>query len=139
MAFTGETLANRGGGVKHKNGTASGRFDILYDTVGHAPTTDALVPQMKRGGRLLLQAQYFDRAACAIDLDAIKVREITIKTTIGIDARDFAETAENIRARRLRVAPLITHRFSAPAQLNEGYTLLDRGGAFNLGIVFRWE
>ena len=114
-------------------------FDILYDTVGHAPTTDAMVQRMKNGSRLLLQAQYFDKEKCAIDLDQIRIREMTVKTTCGIDAQDFLETYNNIRTNRLRINPLITHRFQAPDELLRGYELLDKGKPFNLGIVFRWS
>lgn len=113
-------------------------FDALYDTTGHTPTIDAMVQKMKRGSRLLLQAQYFDKDRCAIDLDAIKIREITIKTTIGQDQQDMLDAISNIRSRTIRIAPLITHRLHAPDDLLEGYKLLDAGSEFNLGIVFRW-
>ena len=114
-------------------------FDALYDSAGHAPTTDAMVQKMKSGSRLLLQAQYFDKASCALDLDAIKVREMTVKTTVGIDALDFHQAMEDIRTRRLQIAPLITHRMDAPGDFFKGYELLDKELEFNLGIVFRWS
>ena len=113
-------------------------FNVLYDTVGHASTTDRMVQHLCRRGQLLLQAQYFDRKKCAIDLDQIKMREITIKTTCSTDAQDFLETTTNIRTRRLKIAPLITHRFKAPDELLQGYELLDKNAEFNLGMVFSW-
>lgn len=113
-------------------------FDILHDTVGHAPTIDALVPLVKAQGTLLLQAQYFDKAACAIDLDQIKVKEMTVKTTCGIREDDWQETMSNIRERRLKIAPMITHRFPAKDAL-QGYRLLHEGKPHNMGIVFHWE
>ena len=114
-------------------------LDMLYDSVGHAATTDSLVAQVKSGGRLLLQAQYFDKERCALDLDQIKIKEITIKTTIGIDDKDFQDTMDNLSSERLRMEPLITHRFNAPTDMLKGYELLDKGEEFNLGIVFEWE
>jgi 2-desacetyl-2-hydroxyethyl bacteriochlorophyllide A dehydrogenase len=115
-------------------------FDVLHDTVGHAATTDAMVQRLRNGGVLLLQAQYFDKAACAIDLDQIKVREITVKTTCGIRAEDWQQTMTNIRQRRLNIAPLITHRSGADRDsLLRGYALLSDGKPFNLGIVFHWN
>jgi len=114
-------------------------LDILYDSVGHAATTDNLVTQMKSGSRLLLQAQYFDKERCALDIDAIKIKEITIKTTIGIDDKDFQETLDNISSGRLDIDSLITHCFKAPGDVLKGYELLDSGKPFNLGIVFEWE
>lgn len=119
---------------------APGGFDILYDTVGHARTTDRIVQLMRRQGTMLMQAQYFDREKCAVDLDQIKIKELTIKTTCGIDSQDRLETTTNIRNRRLKVAPLITHRLRATdKQLMEGYNLLHTGKPFNLGIVFHWQ
>lgn len=114
-------------------------FDVLYDTAGHAATTDRMVRRVCQRGRLLLQSQYFDKEKCAIDLDQIKVSEITVKTTCGIDARDFLETTTNIRTRRLKIGPLITHRFQAPDDLLKGYELLDKSAEFNLGMVFNWS
>ena len=114
-------------------------FDAMYDTVGHAATTDRLVPLVRRQGRILLQAQYFDKQACAIDLDQIKIREQTMKTTCGTDQQDFFDTVTNIRARRLKIGPLVTHRFSAPADVLKGYELLDKGKPLNLGVVFNWS
>lgn len=115
-------------------------FDVLHDTVGHAPTIDAMVQRVRKAGILLLQAQYFDKAACAIDLDQIKIKEITVKTTCGVAEDDWQETMTNIRQRRLKIAPLITHRLSATDEnLLNGYTCLSEGKPFNLGIVFHWD
>lgn len=113
-------------------------FDVLYDTVGHAATTDQMVQHVCRQGTLLLQAQYFDKERCAIDLDQIKIRELTVKTTCGVDDLSWAETMGMIRSRLLRIAPLITHRFEA-AEALKGYELLHTGKPFNMGIVFRWD
>ena len=113
-------------------------FDTLYDTVGDAATTDRMVQHMRGQGTLLLQAQYFDKERCALDLDQIKIRELTVKTTCGIDDQDWAETTTNIRTRLLRIDPLITHRFEASDAL-KGYELRHTGKPFNLGIVFRWD
>lgn len=117
---------------------APGGFDLLYDTVGHAGTTDKLVPHVRLQGMLLLQAQYFDREHCALDLDQIKLRELTMKTTCGCDNTDLAETVTAIRERVLQVAPTITHRFEARDAL-QGFELLHTGKPFNMGIVFRWD
>jgi hypothetical protein len=86
----------------------------------------------------LLQAQYFDRHAAALDLDAIKIRELTVKTTCGIDDQDFIDTLTNIRHRTLQIAPMITHRLEA-ADMVKGYECLHTGKPFNMGIVFRWD
>lgn len=112
-------------------------FDVIYDTVGHAATTDTMVKLARPQGKLLLQAQYFDKEKCAIDLDQIKIRELTCKTTCGIDKQDWIDTITNIRQRRLKIAPLITHRFGADEAL-KGYELLHTGKPLNMGIVFHW-
>ncbi len=112
-------------------------FDLLYDTVGHAVTTNRLIPLMRSQGTMLMQAQYFDREQCAIDLDQVKVRELTIKTTCGIDGEDWLATIHYIRNRILQIAPLITHRFPSSEAL-KGYELLHTGKPFNLGMVLHW-
>ncbi|PIU67178.1 MAG: hypothetical protein COS85_01770 [Armatimonadetes bacterium CG07_land_8_20_14_0_80_59_28] len=114
-------------------------FDIVYDTAGHAATTDRMVQLMRRQGTLLLQAQYFDKERCAIDLDQTKMKELTVKFTCGTGDIDWEETTTRIRSRMLKIDPLITHRLNAPEQLLEGYELLHTGRPFNLGIVFRWD
>ena len=113
-------------------------FDYLYDSVGHAPTTDRLVQLTRNHGTMMMQAQYFDKEKCAIDMDQVKIKEITIKTTCGIDAKDRLDTVNNILTRRLKVASLITHRFDSDDIL-KGYELLHTGKPFNLGIVFHWS
>ena len=131
-------LAQQHGSGSNIEAMAPDGFDALYDTTGDPSAIDAMVPKVKRGGRLLLQAQYFDNPRCAIDLDAIKVREITIRTTCGQDSQDMQDAITNIRTRRVQITPLITHRFDAPGDLLKGYDLLDTGLEFNLGMVFRW-
>jgi 2-desacetyl-2-hydroxyethyl bacteriochlorophyllide A dehydrogenase len=113
-------------------------FDLLYDTAGHAGTTDRMVQHMKQQGTMLMQAQYFDRESCAVDLDQIKIRELTIKTTCGIDDQDWLDTTNYIRSRYLQIAPLITHRFTSDDAL-KGFQLLHTGKPFNLGIIINWD
>lgn len=116
---------------------APGGLDILHDTVGHAATTDALVKKVRNQGTLLLQAQYFDKEKCALDLDQIKVREMTVKTTCGTRQEDWDQTVANVRSGVLRISPLITHRLTADQALR-GYEMLHTGQPHNLGIVIRW-
>jgi len=111
--------------------------DILQDTVGHAPTTDRLVPHVRVRGLILLQAQYFDKEKCAIDLDQIKIRELSMTTTVGIRDEDFEQTLGNIVNGDLRVAPLISHRFQAKDIL-DAYAMLHTGRPHNLGMVIHW-
>lgn len=120
------------------NAFAPGGFDILQDTVGHAPTTDSLVKRLRGQATLLLQAQYFDKERCAIDLDQIKIKELTVKTTCGTRADDMEQTRANIRSGVLDIASLITHRFE-PKDMLAGYELLHTGEPHNLGIVFNWD
>jgi len=111
--------------------------DILQDTVGHAPTTDRLVPHVRIRGLILLQAQYFDKEKCAIDLDQIKIRELSMTTTVGIRGEDFQQTLGNIITGDLRVAPLISHRLQA-RDILDAYAMLHTGKPHNLGMVIHW-
>lgn len=113
-------------------------FDLLQDSVGHPATIDRLVALVKGQGTLLLQAQYFDRQACAIDLDQIKIKELTVKTTCGIRAEDWEQTGEHLLSGRLNMQALITHRLPA-SRILEGYQMLHTGRPHNIGIVIRWD
>lgn len=112
--------------------------DIIYDTAGVPQAIDKAVSFAKRWGKILLQAQYFDKEHRTIDLDQIKIKEMTVKTTIGIDNNDFEGTITEIRKRRLKIGPLITHRFKSSECL-KGYKILLEGKTFNMGIVFFWD
>jgi len=113
-------------------------FDIVYDTAGVPEAIDMCVKKTKRWGKLLLQAQYFNKEKCAIDLDQIKIREITVKTTIAFDSNDWEITFNEIKRRRINVANLITHRFYYKDSL-KAYKLLLDGKPFNLGMVIYWD
>ncbi|HOV22435.1 MAG TPA: zinc-binding dehydrogenase [bacterium] len=113
-------------------------FDYLYDTVGFPETTDKLVQFMKYRGKVLFQAQYFDKERCAVDLDQIKIKELTIKTTCGIDTENFYQTLFYIRKRILKISDIITHRFSS-REILDGYKIFKEGRQFNLGILFWWD
>jgi len=113
-------------------------FDQVYDSAGVPDAIDRAVAQARRRGTLLLQAQYFDKEHRAIDLDQIKIKEMTVRTTCGVPGPDWDATLDLIRRRRLNVAPLITHRFGSGRAL-DGYKLLLDGQPFNLGIVFCWD
>lgn len=113
-------------------------FDILHDTVGVPAAIDRYVGFTRRGGDILLQAQYFDIAHRAIDLDQIKIKELSIKTTCGASSDDIAEVQHLIRKDWLKITPYITHRFKQDNMI-EAYRLLDKNHEHNLGMVIDWR
>ncbi len=117
---------------------APGGFDLVHDTVGHPATIDRMVAFARAQGTLLLQAQYFDRQACAIDLDQIKIKEMTVRTTCGIRDEDWEQTPGHLLSGRLDMEALITHRLPA-AKILDAYAMLHTGRPHNLGIVIRWQ
>lgn len=117
---------------------AADGFDILHDTVGVPAAIDRYVPFTRREGIILLQAQYFDIAHRAIDLDQIKIKELTIKTTCGVSPDDCAEVEHLIRKGWLKISPYITHRFNQDNMI-EAFRLLDKNHEHNLGMVIDWR
>lgn len=113
-------------------------FDILQDTAGVPAAIDRYVGFVRYQGTLLLQAQYFDKEHRAVDLDQIKIRELTIKTTCGTSPEDNAEVRHLIQKGWLKVTPLITHRFKSD-QIKSAYQLLDKNTEHNLGMVIDWR
>lgn len=123
--------------AKLKEYAADG-FDILHDTVGVPAAIDRYVSFIRRQGTLLLQAQYFDKDHRAIDLDQIKIKEMTIKTTCGTAENDNAEVQHLIHRGWLKITPYITHRFTRKNLLG-AYHLLDKNDEHNLGMVIDWR
>lgn len=113
-------------------------FDILQDTVGVPAAIDKYVKLVRYQGTLLLQAQYFDSEHRAIDLDQIKIKEMTVKTTCGTTEDDNAEVRHLIQQGWLKVTPYITHRFNKDNIL-AAYQLLDKNTEHNLGMVIDWR
>lgn len=113
-------------------------FDILQDTVGVPAAIDRYVKFVHYQGTLLLQAQYFDIEHRAIDLDQIKIKELTIKTTCGTTAEDNQEVRHLIHKGWLKITPYITHRFNRNNMLN-AYKLLDKNTEHNLGMIINWQ
>ncbi len=113
-------------------------FEMVYDTAGVPAAIDRAVGHAKQWSRILLQAQYFDKEHRTIDLDRIKIKEMTVRTTCGVDDDDMDGTFAEIKKRRLKIEPLITHRFESKDCL-EGYKILLEGKPFNMGIVFTWS
>ena len=124
--------------LKELKSIAPQGFEYLYDTVGHAETTNALISLMHQQGEIMLQAQYFDKQKQAIDLDMIKVKELTIKSTCGPSPDAMRKTINQILNRELKVAPLITHHFKAKDAI-KAYELLDKNTEFNLGMLIDWR
>ncbi|NLZ62504.1 MAG: zinc-binding dehydrogenase [Lentisphaerae bacterium] len=113
-------------------------FDILHDTVGVPASIDRLVQLVRYQGTILMQAQYFDAEHRAVNLDQIKIKELTIKTTCGNTSNDNAEVQHLIKRGWLRVTPYITHRFKKD-QILSAYQLLDKNQEHNLGMVIDWR
>ncbi len=76
--------------------------------------------------------------SCAIDLDAIMLREITVKTTCGVTDPGWKDALGLILFSTLKIGPLITHRFSS-GDILAGCELLDEAKPFNLSVVFNRE
>jgi len=123
---------------KNLKSAAPEGFEMIYDTAGVPAAIDRAVGHAKRWGRLLLQAQYFDKEHRTIDIDRIKINEMTVRTTCGVDDDDMDGTFTEIKKRRLKIGPLITHRFESTDCL-KGYEILLEGKPFNMGMVFTWS
>lgn len=113
-------------------------FESLYDTVGHRDTTDAVIPLVRTQGEMMMQSQYFNHEKRAINLDMVKIRELTIKTTCGITPESMRKTIEQIWRRDILITPMITHRFKS-AEIIKAFELLDKNREFNLGMVIDWR
>jgi 2-desacetyl-2-hydroxyethyl bacteriochlorophyllide A dehydrogenase len=95
--------------------TSSQGIDLAFNTVGTSASILESLEMLKKGGTLVLMAAREDELSFPTLLLS---GERTIKTSSNAMYTDFPKAIELVRAGRVRVDPLITHRFALSDALN---------------------
>jgi threonine dehydrogenase-like Zn-dependent dehydrogenase len=80
------------------------------------------------GGTVLFFGAPDEGGRAEIPFPAIWRREVTLQTSYGAAPADLAVALELIRARRVAVAEMVTHRFPL-ARIGEAFATVAAGGA----------
>ncbi|GMV97933.1 MAG: alcohol dehydrogenase [Phycisphaerae bacterium] len=91
---------------------AEGEFDAAVIAVGVTELVPTALRALRKGGRLNLFAGFDAGAVAAIDPNAIHYRQLTVTGASESRRRDYAEGLALLSAGRIRLDPLVTHRFA---------------------------
>ena len=107
--------------------------DIVIDTSGNSRLFDFLLGLIRREGRICLQGYYPD--PFHIDFHPTHEKRAAVIFPCGRD--DPAALVPLLNRHKLRIKPLITHRFPI-TQAKEAYDLMMNKPDEALGIIFDW-
>jgi 2-desacetyl-2-hydroxyethyl bacteriochlorophyllide A dehydrogenase len=107
--------------------------DVVIDTTGNSKIFDYCVELIRREGRICLQGYYPD--PFHIEFHPTHEKRATVVFPCGRE--EYSVIAPLLNRRKVRLKPLITHRF--PVQrAKEAYDLILNRPEEALGIVFEW-
>lgn len=108
--------------------------DVVIDTTGNSKMFDYLVELIRREGRICLQGYYPD--PFQIEFHPTHEKRATVVFPCGRE--EFSVVAPLLNDRKVRLKPLITHRFPV-RRASEAYDLVLNRPEEGLGIVFDWS
>ena len=100
--------------------------DVVVVCTGAVPALRQAVRSVDRGGTVLFFAPAPEGVEVAIPLFEFWRDEVTVATSYAAGSEDIAEAIELLRARRVRVEEMITHRLSL-AEAGLGFELVASG------------
>lgn len=116
--------------------SVDGGADVVIDTAGSARLIGEWATLLRRGGRLCLQAYYPD--PLVLDFHALHMQRLKVAFPGGFDIDGVGRIVNDLRAGRLRLAPLISHRLPAE-RAPEAFALLREHPDDVLGMVLDWR
>jgi 2-desacetyl-2-hydroxyethyl bacteriochlorophyllide A dehydrogenase len=109
---------------------------VLVDTVGSIAAVEAFYPVLRHDAHIVSAGFY--GANGKIDIQAMRLRELTLHTPSGWSKARMDTTLDLIEKGVLKTEPLITHRFRAQDAV-EAYSLILFPREPALGIVLDWQ
>ena len=125
--------ANDPGLAKKLRAQTGGGPEVAIECIGKSSVLEQALSVIRPTGRLVI----LGFAADGMKLNAARVqyRELTIIGTLGCRSVDFPVVLDLVKAGRLDVRPLVTHRHSLE-NINAGYDQLRRGQGVRHIVVF---
>ena len=112
-----------------------GRVNLITgrNNTGKSSVLELALSVVRPTGRLVVLGYAAD--GMKLNAGRVQYRELTIIGTLGCRSVDFPVVLDLVRAGRLDVRPLVTHRHSLE-DVNAGYDLLRRGEGVRHIVVF---
>ena len=109
-----------------------GHFDVLFECSGMGAALNAAVPAMRPKATIVQLGLGGDMT---LPLQAMTAKELSLKGSFRFHA-EFALAVEMMRAKRLDVAPLITHQLPMDNAVEAFEMASDRTSAIKVHLVF---
>jgi 2-desacetyl-2-hydroxyethyl bacteriochlorophyllide A dehydrogenase len=109
---------------KEVRSITGGGADIAFEAVGRASTQQQALDSLRAGGRLVLVG--YSPETMALNAGRVMFREIEVVGSLGCRPVDYPRVLDLARRHRIRVAELVTHRFSLE-QINDALDALRSG------------
>jgi 2-desacetyl-2-hydroxyethyl bacteriochlorophyllide A dehydrogenase len=116
-------LAARLGATSFLIDTPDARFDLVVEAAGAAAAVERALRLARRGGRVVLLGLAGSGVRAAFPVDDVLTRDLQISASFSYTSAAWAEVTALLGAGRIRLAPLITHRFPLAAY-QEAYRVL---------------
>ena len=104
--------------------TGGGGADVAFEAIGNPKTQEQAFNCLKTGGRLVLVG--FSPHAMSLNSGRVMFREIEVTGSLGCRPVDYPRVIELARQGKIRVAELVTHRFTLD-RINDGLDALRAG------------
>jgi L-iditol 2-dehydrogenase len=90
---------------------AGGRFDLVVEAAGTPSAVEAAIGLARRGGRVVLAGLAGNDVTARFPIDVAVNNDLRVSASFAYTSAAWAEVAGLLRAGRVRLGPLITHRF----------------------------
>jgi len=108
-------------------GTAD-RFDLVLEAAGTASAVTSALGLARRGGRVVLLGLAGSDVRAGFPVDDVVNNDLRIAASFAYTSAAFSEVADLLSAGRIRLGPLITHRFPLDAFRNAYQALREPTG-----------
>ncbi len=107
--------------------------DIAFEAIGNPKTIELAYNCLRPGGRLVQIGYTHENVS--INAGRLMYREIEILGSLGCRPVDYPPLIEMVRTGKIKIGPLITHRFKLE-EINRAFDTLRKGEALRSIIVF---
>jgi L-iditol 2-dehydrogenase len=116
-------LAAELGATGFSVGDPGGPFDLVVEAAGTAGAVERAIALARRGGRVVLIGLAGSGVAARFAIDDVLYNDLQISASFSYTSAAWAEVTALLGSGRLRLAPLVTHRFPLEAY-EEAYEVL---------------
>jgi len=103
-------------------------FDLVIEAAGKPAAVEAAIALARRGGRVVLLGLAGNGVKAGLPIDDVVNNDLAITASFGYTSAAWAEVAGLLRAGKIHLAPLITHRFPLEAYPDAYRSLRDATG-----------